>query len=156
MRQVIPVIRSNDTQGTPDFNVGRNKRSADFLAGDLDDDDDIEDEEESEKDGEEEEYYDDPYTRPERARKTDRALRKVPEHIQQSRILNKKLRFLRMLNLKETKMVVDRNETHSANCTEKTKVKIVPRVSHPYHIQDKTNRKIQFVPRWGHFNKYDS
>lgn len=139
MRQVIPVIRSNDTQGTPNFNVGRKKRDTNLPDRDSsDNEDDQDDEDDEEKNGEEAEYYDDAYTRPERARKTDRALRKVPENIQQSRILNKKLRFLRMLELKETKVIAEGNET---------KVKIVPRVSHPYHVQNKTNRKIQFVPR---------
>lgn len=125
VRQVIPVIRSNETQGTPDvpYNyAGRKKRSSDS--------------EEFEADRG---FFD----RPLIARKTDRAARSVRADVQQTRVLNKKLRFFRMANLKEKETV-----TRTADGKERRKQTVVPRVSHPFHLEAETNRKIQYVPRW--------
>ena len=124
VRQVIPVIRGNDTSGTPNINTNimRKKRSAD-----------------------DEELFDSEFfKRPDAAKKTDRALRRVPDDVRQSRVLNKKLRLLRMFNLKE-------DESHEEKSHEKHKKhkKVVPRVSHPYHLGSKTNRKMSFVPKYG-------
>ena len=127
VRQVIPVIRGNDTSGTPNLNpnIMRKKRSAD-----------------------DEELFDSEFfKRPEAAKKTDRALRRVPDDVRQSRVLNKKLRLLRMFNLKEEDKSEEKNhEKHK-------KHKVVPRVSHPYHLGSKTNHKMSFVPKYD-FNPF--
>lgn len=125
VRQVIPVIRSNETQGTPDVPydfAGRKKRSSDSKDFDTDLG-----------------FFD----RPLIARKTDRAARSVRADVQQTRILNKKLRLLRMANLKEEETV-----SRTADGKVRRKRSVVPRVSHPFHLEAETNRKIQYVPRW--------
>lgn len=125
VRQVIPVIRSNETQGTPDvpYNfAGRKKRYTD--ADELVDPDIG--------------FFD----RPEIARKTDRAVRRVKPEVRQSRILNKRLRLLRMANLRELDFMVEKDGKA------RKKRSVVPRVSHPYYLNLETNRKIAFVPRF--------
>lgn len=134
LRQVIPVIRSNETQGTPDvpYNfAGRKKRSSDV-----------------------EELVDPDigfFDRPEIAKRTDRAIRSIKPEVRQSRILNKRLRLLRMANLKEEDFLVEKDGTV------RKKRAVVPRVSHPFHLNLETNRKIAFVPRYkrdaGHSRK---
>ena len=152
MRHVIPVIRGNDTEGTPDFDVDYKKRRKRSL---FDDDDENEEEDEDEEFLNDEEKFGIDCKRPESARKTDRALLTVPDDVLQSRILNKRLRLLRLLNLKESEVEIDDpnylfplHGSHNKETSPKLIVqKVVPRVSHYYHLQNITNRKIQYIPR---------
>lgn len=118
VRQVIPIIRSNDTQGTPNINfAGRKKRSID-----------------------EDVYIGDPtlWEPPEHAKLTYRAARRVKKEVRESRILNKKMRFLRSVGLREI-------AEKEAN---RKKRYIVPRVSYPFTMNPETNKKVSFVPRY--------
>ncbi|ESO11626.1 hypothetical protein HELRODRAFT_108901 [Helobdella robusta] len=166
LRQVIPVIRSNDTKGTPNFDInymGKRKKRSVQLGDDEDSkdgddeivaDEDKKNDDDDEDDDEDDDSYEDAaanklgetYGRLHNARKTDRSVIKVPDHILQSRILNKKLRLLRMFNLKETTSYKKEESSSEEKVTKTTKV--VPRVSHPYHLQSVTNKKIAFVPRF--------
>jgi len=123
LRQVIPIIRGNSTYGTPNvpnsFNtMGRKKRGVD---------------------GQMEEEYPpgvDPtiWERPAFAKATDRASKKYYNLLQQSTILNRKQRFLRLVNLKEKE-------------ASRKKRSIVPRTSYPVRTDAETNRKLPFAPR---------
>jgi len=120
VRQVIPIIRSNDTQGTPSFvnmnsGLGRKKRSSDNYVGDP--------------------TIWDP---PEQAKVTYRAARRIKKEVRESWILNKKLRFLRSVGLREIEM--EKN-------AQRKKRSLVPRVSYPFTINPETNKKVSFVPR---------
>jgi hypothetical protein len=119
VRQVIPIIRSNDTQGTPNinYNYGRKKRGTT-----------------------EETYVGDPtiWEPPEHAKLTYRAARRVKKEVRESRILSKKLRFLRSVGLREIE---------AENEARRNKRSIVPRVSYPFAINPETNKKVSFVPR---------
>jgi len=120
VRQVIPIIRSNDTKGTPDIDYSqhRRKRSAD----------------------DELQNIGDPtlFRQPEHARNTYRAAKRVRKDVLQSRILEKKLRFLRAVGLREI-------EKKSAG---RRKRAVVPRVSYPVRIDQVSKKKISFVPRY--------
>ena len=120
VRQVIPIIRSNDTKGTPDIDYSqhRRKRSADDA--------------ELQNDGS-------PIfiQLPKRSRRTFRA-GPVRKAVLQSRILDKKLRFLRAAGLREIeKRRADR----------KTR-EVVPRVSYPVRIDQASQKKVSYVPRY--------
>ena len=149
---MIPVIRSNSTEGTPNFDVDykkkRKRRSIKDGSSSVE-----EEEEEEDEDGEEGEGVETIQTdfgtdriRPERLRQTERAMREVPEEVHQSRVLNKKLRLLRLFNLKESGVEMESVGVHGS--TRSVVQKVVPRTSHHFHLQSLTNRKIQFVPRF--------
>lgn len=81
MRQVLPIIRGNDTVGTP-TNINRKKRELREAINQVKPEN----------------------MRPDFAKRTDRAARSVVSD-RQSRILNQQRRFLRMIGLKEVKEV---------------------------------------------------
>jgi len=118
VRQVIPIIRSNETKGTPDIDFSRHKRSAD---------------DNGEQSG-------DPkfVKQPERAQRTYRAAKRVQKDVLQSRILEKRLRFLRAVGLREIE----------EKMTKRRKRSVVPRVSHPVRIDPVSKKKVSFVPRY--------
>jgi len=113
VRQVIPIIRSNDTKGTPDIDYGIHKRSVENVG--------------------------DPtlYQQPEHARRTYRAAKRVRKDVLESRILEKRLRFLRAVGLRELQKV-----------TKRRKRSVVPRVSYPVRVDQVSKKKISFVPRY--------
>lgn len=115
VRQVIPIIRSNDTKGTPDI---RTKRSADG----------------------EGEHLGNPtfFQVPEQALRTYRAAKRVRKDVLQSRILAKRLRFLRAVGLREIERKMAKRRKRA----------VVPRVSYPVRIDQVTKKKISFVPRY--------
>jgi hypothetical protein len=119
LRQVIPIIRGNSTSGTPNtgenFNImGRKKRSTDEQSSsDID-------------------YS--KWERPAYARRTDRAAKRIRKAPGQSSILNRKRRFLRLVNLKEEQ-------------SERNKRSIVPRTSYLQYLDLESNKKLPFVPR---------
>ena len=117
VRQVIPIIRSNDTKGTPNIDYSIHKRSVD----------------------DEEQQGGNPtfFQQPEPARRTYRAAKRVRRDVLESRILEKKLRFLRSVGLRE---IVDK--------AKERKKRVVPRVSYPVRIDAVTKKKISFVPRY--------
>jgi len=116
VRQVIPIIRSNDTKGTPDIDYSIHKRSVDEQVGGN------------------------PtfFEQPEHARRTYRAAKRVRREVLQSRILEKRLRFLRAVGLREI-------EKKAAN---RRKRRVVPRISYPVRIDEVTKKKVSFVPRY--------
>jgi len=116
VRQVIPIIRSNDTKGTPNIDYSIHKRSVD----------------------DEEQQGGNPtfFQQPEPARRTYRAAKRVRREVLESRILEKKLRFLRSVGLREI-----------ADKAKDRKRRVVPRVSYPVRIDAVTKKKISFVPR---------
>lgn len=157
LRIVIPVIRSNSTEGTPNFEVNfyNKKRKRRSIENENEEEEEVEVEEEEEEEEDEkedtrsdEEKYGNDFKRSSRAQQTDRALRRVSEKVHQSRVLNKRLRLLRMLNLKETDLEDDDNHVFVPGVAHTPKKKVVPRVSYYYHLQDYTNRKMEFVPRY--------
>lgn len=120
MRQVIPIIRSNDTKGTPDIDYSqhRRKRSADDV--------------ELQNDGSPIHIQ-----LPSRARRTYRT-GPVRKAVLQSRILDKKLRFLRAAGLREIeKRRVDQKMRE-----------VIPRVSYPVQIDQVSQKKVSYVPRY--------
>jgi hypothetical protein len=119
VRQVIPIIRSNDTQGTPNINFGNGRKKRETV---------------------EETYVGDPtlWEPPDHAKATYRAARRVKKEVRESRILNKKMRFLRTVGLRE---IQEENEAR------RKKRSIVPRVSYPFTIDAESKKKISFVPR---------
>ena len=119
VRQVIPVIRGNDTAGTP-FATNTNPRGRKKRATDG----------KEYPDGVNPEFF----QQPEFVRKTNRAVKHVRKSVLRSRILNKKLRFLRAVGLMEEK--------------NRRKRAIVPRVSRPTVVNPTTNKKTSFVPRF--------
>lgn len=116
VRQVIPIIRSNDTKGTPDIDYSIHKRSVDKQLGGN------------------------PtfFEQPEHARKTYRAAKRVRREVLESRILEKRLRFLRAVGLRE----IEKKTTNHR------KRRVVPRVSYPVRIGQVTKKKVSFVPRY--------
>ena len=117
VRQVIPIIRSNETKGTPDIDFSRHKRSAE----------------------DEEQLGGDPtfFRQPEHARRTYRAAKRVRKDVLRSRILEKRLRFLRAVGLREIE----------EKMAKRRKRAVVPRVSYPVRIDQVSKKKISFVPR---------
>jgi len=120
LRQVIPIIRGNSTSGTPDVGpnlntMGRKKRSVDEkeLTPELD----------LKK-----------WARPEFVRRTDRAAKRVRKSPGQSSILDRKKRFLRLVNLKEE--------------GSRKKRSIVSRTSYPVMEDPETKKKVSIVPRY--------
>jgi len=116
VRQVIPIIRSNDTKGTPDIDYSVHKRSVDN------------------------EYVGDPtrFRQPEHARRTYRAAKRVRKDVLASRILEKRLRFLRAVGLREIEKKTAKHRKRS----------VVPRVSYPVRIDQVSQKKVSFVPRY--------
>jgi len=117
VRQVIPIIRSNETKGTPDIDFAHTKRSADDELRDI--------------------TSKSTFYQPEHARRTYRAAKRVRKDVLQSRILEKKLRFLRTVGLREIEKRADRR-----------KRSVVPRVSYPVRIDQVSKKKVSFVPRY--------
>jgi len=112
VRQVIPIIRSNDTRGTPDIDYSRHGRSAgDEDVGAF-------------------------FKQPEHAQRTYRAAKRVRKDVLESRILEKKLRFLRAVGLRELETKRKRRKRY------------VPRISYPVRIDQVTKKKVSFVPRY--------
>lgn len=116
VRQVIPIIRSNETKGTPDIDFSRHKRSAD-----------------DERQGGDPNFF----KQPEHAQRTYRAAKRVRKSVLQSRILEKRLRFLRAAGLREIEEKTAKRRKRS----------VVPRVSYPVRIDQVSKKKISFVPR---------
>ena len=119
VRQVIPIIRSNDTKGTPDIDYSIHKRSVDDVEQNL---------------GGNPTFF----QQPEHAQRTYRSVKRVRRDVLESRILEKRLRFLRAVGLREI-------EKKSAK---RRKRRVVPRVSYPVRIDEVTKKKISFVPRY--------
>lgn len=121
LRQVIPIIRSNATAGTPNVPMGtvtnRKKRSAD---------------EDEEWPGGDPTFF----QPPEHAKKTYRAAQRVRKDVLESRILAKKLRFLRAVGLRQIEQ------------KRKKRSIIVPRVSYPQRVDAVSNKKVSYVPRY--------
>ena len=117
VRQVIPIIRSNETKGTPDIDFSEHKRSVDDEA----------------------QLGGDPtfFKQPEHAQRTYRAAKRVRKDVLQSRVLEKRLRFLRAVGLREIEV----------KTAKRRKRAVVPRVSYPVHIDQVSQKKISFVPR---------
>jgi len=117
VRQVIPIIRSNETKGTPDIDFSQHKRSIDDEA----------------------QLGGDPslFKQPEHAQRTYRAAKRVRKDVLQSRILEKRLRFLRTVGLREIE----------EKAAKRRKRAVVPRVSYPVRFDQVSKKKISFVPR---------
>ena len=118
VRQVIPIIRSNDTKGTPDIDISRKKRFAD----------------DEEKLGGNPTFF----QPTEDVLRTDRAAKRVRKDVLRSRILEKRLRFLRAVGLREVE----------EKRAKQRKRRVVPRVSYPVRIDEVSKKKISFVPRY--------
>jgi len=123
VRQMIPVIRSNDTKGTPDIDYSRHKRSADEVQN-----------------------VGNPtfFEQPEHAKRTYRAAKRVRKDVLESQILEKRLRFLRAVGLREIEKKREKRK----------KRMVVPRVSYPVRIDQVSKKKISYVPRY--FILFDS
>jgi len=119
VRQVIPIIRSNDTKGTPDIDYSHHKKRS------VDD---------------QEQNVGNPtfFEQPAHAQSTYRAAKRVRKDVLESRILEKRLRFLRAVGLREIEK----------NTAKRRKRRVVPRVSYPVRIDQVTKKKISFVPRY--------
>lgn len=117
LRQMIPVIRSNDTKGTPDIDYSRHKRSADEVQN-----------------------VGNPtfFEQPEHAKRTYRAAKRVRKDVLESQILEKRLRFLRAVGLREIEKKREKRK----------KRMVVPRVSYPVRIDQVSKKKISYVPRY--------